>query len=417
MNAQQAAYNFDLVERHLADEGVFHMLEHLHSPEPDLIMKPKAGRAACDVVIPAHNAEPYIAAAIDSLLTQSRAASRIIIINDQSTDRTAEAAAAFGGRVEIVDGHGTGAGAARNLGVRHSDSDLIAFLDADDVCRPDRLRLQVEALIGNPDAAMVFCDAEYTDASGEPTGALFTCPEFAREAFLGQLFERNRVLTTSAAMVRRSAFDAVGGFDEHLSHAEDYDLWLRLAGAGAVEHIGESLLLYRLHASNLSRNREALRLCEIEILNKHAVQEIRSALLATYGRPAQADLALSRVLFRMERYREGETLLRGVDPGAPDRALRHFLLGNFAVKRDDLEAAAAEYGQCLACDPAFAPAHNNLGVIAAAQGRRRQSQEHFIKAADLRPGYSDPRRNLEQEQRGSDLRYTLTPLRAVLRPD
>jgi glycosyltransferase involved in cell wall biosynthesis len=382
-------------------------------------MKPQTGRAACDVVIPARNAEPYIAAAIQSILDQSLAAFHIVIVNDKSTDGTASAAAAFGDRVRIVNGEGKGAGAARNLGVRHSRSDLIAFLDADDVCHPDRLRIQVDALISNPDAAMVFCDAEYTDASGRPTGSLFTCPEYRREAFLGQLFERNRVLTTSVAMVRRSAFDAIGGFDERLSHAEDYDLWLRFAGVGVIEYINQSLILYRLHASNLSGNREALRRCEVEILNKHAVQAIRAALLDTHGNPERADVALSRVLFRMERYNEGETLLRRVCPDESDRALRHFMLGNFAVKRDDVEVAAAEYDLCLAGDPTFAPSHNNLGVIAAAQGRRQQSLEHFIKAAGLRPGYSDPQRNLEalQEGRVSDLRHTLAPLRAVLRPE
>lgn len=381
-------------------------------------MTSNTGPTTCDVVIPARNAGRYIGAAIHSLIDQSHAASRIIIVNDQSTDHTVEAAASFGRRVQVVDGAGRGSGAARNLGVGHSDSDLIAFLDADDVCHPDRLRLQVDALDSHPDAPMVFCDAEYTDASGSPTGSLFTCPEYRREAFLAQLFERNLVLTTSVAMVRRSSFDAVGGFDEHLSPSEEYDLWLRLAEVGRIEHITQSLVSYRLHDRNVSSNREALRLCERDTLNKHAVQDIRSALRATYGNPTQTDLALSRVLFRMERYHEGEILLRSVDPGASDRALRHFVLGNFAVKRGHLEAAAAEYNLCLGCDPAFAPSHNNLGVIAAAQAQRQQSLEHFIKAADLRPGYSDPKRNLEvlQTRGGSDLRYTLVPLRAVLRP-
>jgi glycosyltransferase involved in cell wall biosynthesis len=380
-------------------------------------MTPRA--AACDVVMPAHDAAPYIAAAIQSVLDQSLAPSQIVVVDDNSTDGTAAAAAAFGDRVRIVNGDGQGPGAARNLGVRHSNSDLIAFLDADDVCHPDRLRLQVDALTNNPGAAMVFCDADYTDASGRPTGSLFTCPEYRREAFLGQLFERNRVLTASVAMVRRSAFDAAGGFDEHLSHAEDYDLWLRLAGAGAIEYINQSLVLYRLHASNLSGNREALRTCESEILRKHAVSDIRAALLATHGTPDRTDVALSRVLFRMEHYIEGETLLRRVRPRESDRALRHFLLGNFAVKRDDVEGAVAEYDRCLASDPAFAPSHNNLGVIAAAQGRRQQARERFLEAAALRPGYSDPHQNLEalQKGHGSDLRYTFAPLRAVLRPD
>ena len=376
------------------------------------------GRAACDVVIPARNAEPYIAAAIQSVVDQSHAASRIIVVDDASTDGTAQAAATFGDRVRVVTGEGRGPAAARNLGVRQSDGELIAFLDADDVCHPDRLRLQRDTLIGHPAATMVFCDAEYVDASGARTGSRFMCPEYRREAFLGQLFERNRVLTTSVVMVRRSAFDAAGGFDERLSHAEDYDLWIRLAGIGDVEHVDQPLVLYRLHASNLSGNREALRRCEAAILNTHAVQAIRAALHDAHASPERTDLALSRTLFRMGRYDEGETLLRRVCPDAPDRALRHFLLGNYALTRGDGEAAAAEYDRCLVCDPTFAPAHNNLGVIAAVRGRPQLAVEHLLKAAVLRPGYSDPQRNLEslRDGRVSDLRHTFAQLRAVLRP-
>lgn len=371
----------------------------------------------CDVVIPARNAERYIAAAIESLLAQRVPASNIIIVNDRSTDGTSAAAGAFGDHVRVVEGTGRGPASARNLGVRHSSSELIAFLDADDVCHPDRLGLQMETLVGHPDATMVFCDAEYTDASGQLTGAVFTCPEFVREAFLGQLFERNRVLTTSAAVVRRASFDAVGGFDERLSHAEDYDLWLRLARVGPIEHVAHPLVSYRLHDRNLSSNREALHSCERDALNKHALEDILSALLLVYPDPARAGLALSRVLFRMERYREGEAILSGVDSGVTDRALRHFLLGNFAVARGDVETAAREYDRCLGVDPTFAPAHNNLGVIAAGQGR--PSAEHFTTAAGLRAGYSDPRRNLEALREGhlANLRHTLAPLRPVLRPE
>jgi glycosyltransferase involved in cell wall biosynthesis len=382
-------------------------------------MTSNAGRAACDVVIPARNAERYIAAAIDSVLAQRHAASRIIIVNDQSADHTVEAAAAFGSRVQIIDGAGRGSGSARNLGVRHAVSEMVAFLDADDVCHPDRLGRQVNALVEHPDATMAFCDAEYVDASGQPTGSVFTCPDYLRDAFLGQLFERNRLLTTSVAMVRRSAFDAVGGFDERLSPSEEYDLWLRLAGAGRVEHNAEPLVSYRLHDSNISSNRDALRLCERDTLNKYAIQDIHAAFVIAHDTLEQANLALSGVLFRMERYDEGETLARGVTPADSDRALRHFLLGNFAVKRGDVDGAGAEYDACLRRDPTYAPARNNLGVIAAAQGRRRPAFEHFTRAQALRPGYSDPVWNLEalHEQRDLDLRYTLAPLRAVLRPE
>jgi tetratricopeptide (TPR) repeat protein len=129
-------------------------------------------------------------------------------------------------------------------------------------------------------------------------------------------------------------------------------------------------------------------------------------------------VALSRVLFRMERYEAGETLLRNTTAAGPARALRCFLLGNFAVKRSDPAAAAAEFRRCLDVDPTFAPSYNNLGVIAAAEGRCSDSSRYFLQAIAIRPEYADPRDNLEalRQNRLQDLRYTFAPLRSVLRP-
>ena len=95
------------------------------------------------------------------------------------------------------------------------------------------------------------------------------------------------------------------------------------------------------------------------------------------------------------------------------------MLGNFAIARGDREMAAAEYDLCLACDVTFAPSHNNLGVIAASEGRHPEAYAHFTRAADLRPAYADPRRNADalRDARVSELRYTLAPLRPVLRPE
>jgi len=381
-------------------------------------MKSDTGLPTCDVVIPARNAEPFLADAIQSILCQSHAASQILVVDDRSTDGTARVAAAFGRRVQILQGEGKGAGIARNLGALHCRSQLLAFLDADDVCHPERLKLQAEVMHNEPQAGMAFCDAEYVDASGQRTGALFTFPDYRKEALLGQLFERNRILTTSVTVVRRAAFNAVGGFDEHLLHAEDYDLWLRFAQLCGVEHLARPLVYYRIHDSNTSGNLEAFRLWEAETLRKYAVRDIRAALLATYGEASKADLALSRVLFRMERYEEGESLLLGVNGEGADRALRHFMLGTFAIKRNDRDAAIEQYLLCLQCESGFAPARNNLGVIAAVEGHYARALEHFTRAMELRPGYADPERNIDalHHRRPQDLRYTLAPLRAVLRP-
>ncbi|NLT68746.1 MAG: glycosyltransferase [Acidobacteria bacterium] len=382
-------------------------------------MRPNVVNPTCDVVIPAHNAEKYIADAISSVFAQDFAVDQIIVVDDASTDGTAASAAATGSRLRILKTGAGRAGVARNLGVRHSRSELIAFLDADDICLPGRLRLQAEMLAASPEAAMVFCDAEYADSAGWPTGAVFTCPDFRREIFSGQLFERNRILTTSVAMVRRTAFEAAGGFDETLVQCEDYDLWIRLARSGSVEHIPRPLVRYRLHSSNISSDRKGSRFWEKAILNKYELNEIRSALLAVHRDSQKADLRLSCVMFRMGRYDEGERLLLRVTPSEGEEWLRYFGLANYAFSRGDELAAEKNYVLALECNPECAECINNLGVIAAGQGGLDQAMRHFLKAAALRPGYSDARRNAEALKRKSisELCLTLVPLRPVLRPD
>src|SRR5262249_21165931 len=96
-----------------------------------------SARVSCDVVIPARNAEQYLADAVDSVLAQDGEAIRVIVVDDRSTDRTAAIAASYGDAVRAVEGDGRNAGAARNLGVRAGDAEFIAFLDADDRCQPD----------------------------------------------------------------------------------------------------------------------------------------------------------------------------------------------------------------------------------------------------------------------------------------
>jgi glycosyltransferase involved in cell wall biosynthesis len=373
----------------------------------------------CDIIVPARNAGPFIGPALDSLLVQSLLPQSIIVVNDGSTDETGAILASYEGRIQVVESAGRTASAARNLGVRQSQSDLVAFLDADDVCDFRRVAEQVRALRTDQDAGMVFCDGRYVDAAGLPAGGTFDCPEFRADAFLGLLFERNRVLTSSVVTVRRSAFDAAGGFDERLSHAEDYDLWLRLAAAGPVAHLAEPLVSYRLHAHNLSHGREAHGRAEATILAKHPVAQIRSALLTVYDEAARAELALCRVLFRMRRYEDGEQLLRGLSPADSDEALWYFMLGAFAVKRHDPATAGAAFKQSLEADPTFAPSANNLGVLAAAEGAVDRSRVCLLSAAALRPGYADPGRNLAALEAGriEAMQFTFGPLRPVLRPE
>jgi tetratricopeptide (TPR) repeat protein len=319
----------------------------------------------------------------------------------------------------IANEEKNGVSIARNLGIRQARGEVVAFLDADDLCHPKRLELQSAVLAQHGDAGMVFCDVEYIDAEGKASGSCVTFPEYRRDAFAGQLFERNRIATTSAVMVRREVLLASGGFDEELRYNEEYDLWLRIALSTPVLHIPEPLVLYRLHDSNISRNREGQRINEGLALAKHPLSVIRASLAPLYPQESRRETALSRVLFRMGRMEECRELLDRIVPAEEDLALYHFVLGNTHLVQGNWGTAASHYEISLRAEPSFLPALNNLGIAAARENRSQEAERLFSSAISLHPVYSDPRFNLQLLREEGDktlLRPTFAPLRAVLKP-
>jgi glycosyltransferase involved in cell wall biosynthesis len=180
------------------------------------------------VVIPAYNARRFIEDAIRSALAQSYACHEIIVVDDGSTDDTVQVASAFPRIITLTKPNG-GASSARNFGVHAATGDLIAFLDADDVWHPDKIAAQVALLQQYPDF-----DLARTDRT--EVAALLQSPWNAHGGSLPphDLVEDfpsifcNPYLATSTVMVRREAFERVGGFDESLPVAEDIDFYLRL---------------------------------------------------------------------------------------------------------------------------------------------------------------------------------------------
>src|SRR5713101_9096613 len=108
------------------------------------------------VLIPAYNAAPYLKEAIESALSQSYAPHEIIVVDDGSTDGTADIARSFGSQVRLLQHANRGVAASRNRGIEEATGDWIALLDADDLFLPDKLLLQVRAVDHNPSALLVY---------------------------------------------------------------------------------------------------------------------------------------------------------------------------------------------------------------------------------------------------------------------
>ena len=210
-------------------------------------------------VIPVHNGQQFLAEAIRSVLEQSRPALECIVIDDGSTDATADLVRGFGDDVVAVHQPRSGVAAARNRGAELARGELLAFLDHDDVWLPSKLERQVAAL-GRQDAAIALCAMRVVDRAGATLGIRRLR---ARDDLVAGmlLFDGTELVScSSTGLVRRSAFLAIGGFDQHLSMSADWDLLLRMLLDGPVAYVDEPLVLYRQHGTNMSRDIGAMEL-------------------------------------------------------------------------------------------------------------------------------------------------------------
>lgn len=219
------------------------------------------------VVIPAYDAAGTLPETLASLIAQTFTDFEAIVVDDGSRDDTAERARACGDpRVRVLSIANGGVAAARNHGIDAAGSELLAFLDADDLWQPDKLARQVETMRARPAAGVCVTSATRIDRDSQPVGeTLFRDPDDVTEALL---LESMIVGCISSGMIRRPLLERVGGFDTRLSQCADWDLWLRLSLATRFAVIAQPLVGYRSYAGNMSSNIGLLERDTFAVLDK-----------------------------------------------------------------------------------------------------------------------------------------------------
>jgi glycosyltransferase involved in cell wall biosynthesis len=206
------------------------------------------------VVIPAYNAEPYIADTVRSVLDQTCQDLEIIVVDDGSKDGTLAALAPFGDRVRVHRQANGGVARARNTGVSLATGSWIAFLDADDLWLPHKLEQQLTCSA----APMTYTDRFNIGARGDlPELQSEVTRMHGGDVFTALLLECNFITNTSV-MIRRELFESLGGFYTGLNGTEDWDLWIRVAERHQIGFIAEPLVRYRFHEASISRNYERM---------------------------------------------------------------------------------------------------------------------------------------------------------------
>jgi len=200
-----------------------------------------AAEPTISVVIPAYEAAAFVAESIESVLAQDRPALEIVVVDDGSTDGTADVVRGFGDAVTLVQHpENRGEGAARNTGLAAASGDLIAMHDADDRMRPHRLAAQLEHLLaGGPRRGCVIARAQLFDDDDRPLPA-WAGPDPAPYG-------------PALVLAWRATYDVVGGYDEALAYGADSDWLVRLKAAGLeVARLDEVLTDRRVHDANMT---------------------------------------------------------------------------------------------------------------------------------------------------------------------
>ncbi len=215
-------------------------------------------RAEVSVVIPAFNCRNWIGEAVQSALNQTAPPMEILVVDDGSTDGTADVLAGFGSNIRVISQRNQGVSAARNAGMNAAHGDLIAFLDADDVWHPRKLEVQLRAMDLNPDVGVLG-----TRVFSLPTaGAEMPTALDAEQPPLTHVTHANlavkNYLTVSSVLARREVVRRVGGFDGRMQGAEDHDYWLRAAEITGVANVEAPLTGYRSVAESLSKRPNAM---------------------------------------------------------------------------------------------------------------------------------------------------------------
>ena len=198
------------------------------------------------VVIPLYNLGRFVGEAIESVLAQTVVAEDVetIVIDDGSTDGGDAVVRRYVPRVRYVRQDNRGLPAARNAGLACAQGEFVTFLDADDRFLPEMLATQLDVFATRPDVGLVYTGFRFIDGGGRPLGT----NGWSRDE--GDVFRRlvlGNLIHPHLALVRREAAERIGGFDERLGGAADWDFWLRLARAGVRwACVDRALAEYRL---------------------------------------------------------------------------------------------------------------------------------------------------------------------------
>jgi glycosyltransferase involved in cell wall biosynthesis len=212
---------------------------------------------AVDVVVPVRNGARYIASCLDSVIAQTMTVRSAIVVDDGSTDDTAEIVEGYMRRwpaLRLIRTCQRGLPHARNTGIANCRSPYVAFLDSDDIWEASKLERQMRLFsAASSRVGLVYCSYYHIDETGRRIESCHIVEPQRRTDLLHDLLVERNIISGSgsAVVVRRELLERTGVFDEKLTFGEDWDLWLRLAEVAEFDFVPDALVAIRLHQESM----------------------------------------------------------------------------------------------------------------------------------------------------------------------
>src|SRR5438105_6334686 len=284
-----------------------------------------------DVIIPAFNAAKYLAEAIESVISQTFADWRIVLVDDGSTDHTRQVVDPYfsrlGEKILYIQQENRGLPAARNAAIRASASEFLALLDADDIWLPCRLSESLKTLAERPQAGLCYGLVASIDSEGK-LGSVWTGnSRNVAGRIAPQIYMRKIDLPCPTITFRRACVDDVGLFDESMRATGDRDMRLRIALLHKVAFVPEVTAYCRVSPISMSSDPERMLRAQKQFIRKH------------YGAPGCGLRARQIALARAYKQRAEALNAKGKKSAAWKSAMQALAL--YPLDIDNLRTAAS----------------------------------------------------------------------------
>lgn len=368
--------------------------------------------ALVTVIIPVYNQKAYLPTAIESVLKQTHQNLELILVDDESSDGSADICQKYlqtDARVRYLRRSNGGQAAARNTGLDLAKGDYILFLDGDDLIDSAQIALQLNVMEKDSAIDIVYSAAKFIDDQGQ---LLFEerIKDYSPQNFLALMFVRYIPASFSSLLLKHACCQKIR-FNENYRFNEDYDLIIRLAYHYRFRYIDLPLSSHRNHAHNISTNLIAAYREYQTILNSYGYTQIAQAIEASDFRKHDKSLLKGIILFYLDQFEAALQILKPLS-----LSLAAFYQGGCYVKLQRFSEAETCYLTALSQEPTNPGIYNNLGALFFIKGNFHLAAEYFQRALDLLPGYKDAKENLSDLKGGNLLqpRFSWKAIRKYL---